>query len=60
MNATAVTQANYTHHLGDDRDPAHYRLESLRKSRHIERIVIAPPDLPENDVFLVAADVWGS
>ena len=41
MNAIAVIKANYTDLLDDDRDPSHYCLESLRKSRHIDRIVIA-------------------
>jgi spore coat polysaccharide biosynthesis protein SpsF (cytidylyltransferase family) len=59
VNAIAVIQANYTDLLGDDRDPSHYCLESLRKSRHIDRIVIAAPDLPENGALVVAAEAWG-
>jgi spore coat polysaccharide biosynthesis protein SpsF (cytidylyltransferase family) len=59
MRPIAVIQANYTDLLGDDRDPSHYCLEALRKSRYIERIVIAAPDLPENDVLLAAAEAWG-
>jgi len=59
LNAIAVIQANYTDLLGDDRDTSHYCLESLRKSRHIDRIVIAAPDLPENRALVAAAEAWG-
>lgn len=59
MRALAVIQANHTDLLGDDRDPSHYCVEPLRRSRHFEGIVIAAPDLPENDVLLAAAQSWG-
>ena len=59
MEAIAVIQANHTDLLGDDRDPAHYCIDALRKSRHIDRIVIAAPDLPENQALRAAADSWG-
>ena len=59
MEAIAIIQANHTDLLGDDRDPAHYCIEALRKSRHIERIVIAAPDLPENGALRKAAESWG-
>ena len=54
-----VIQANYTDLLGDDRDPSHYCIEALRKSRYIDRIVIAAPDLPENGALVDAAKSWG-
>ena len=54
-----VIQANYTDLLGDDRDPSHYCIESLRKCRNIDRIVIAAPDLPENGALVDAARAWG-
>ena len=54
-----MIQANYLDLLGDDLDPSHYVVESLRGSRLIDRIVIAAPDLPENQALLVAAETWG-
>ncbi len=58
MRPIAVIQANYTDLLGDDRNPSHYCIEPLRKSRHIDRIVIAAPDLPENRALVGAAETW--
>jgi SAM-dependent methyltransferase len=59
LRAIAVIQANYPDLLGDDRDPSHYCLGALRQSRHIDRIVIAAPDLPENQAMVTAAQSWG-
>jgi spore coat polysaccharide biosynthesis protein SpsF (cytidylyltransferase family) len=59
MEAIAVIQANHTDLLGDDRDPAHYCVDALRTSRRVERIVIAAPDLPDNQSLRGAAEGWG-
>jgi len=59
MDAIAVIQSNYTDLLDDDRDPTHYCIESLQKSRHIDKTVIAAPDLPENSALCTAAETWG-
>jgi hypothetical protein len=57
VNAVAVIQANYTDLLADDRDPAHYCLEPLRRSRRIDRTVIAAP-ICRKPCALAAAATW--
>lgn len=59
MDAIAVIQAHYPDLLDEDREPSHYCVGALRKSRHIDRIVIAAPDVPENQTLVAAAQQWG-
>lgn len=55
----AIVQANHTDLLPDDVDPTHYVIGPLRRSRRIERVVIAAPDMPPNRQFVRIADAWG-
>jgi spore coat polysaccharide biosynthesis protein SpsF (cytidylyltransferase family) len=55
----AVIQAHHTDLLPGDRDPAHYSIAPLQKSRCIDRIVIAVADLPDNRQFAEIARAWG-
>jgi len=59
MRYIAVIQANHTDLLPEDVDPGHYCIPALKRSKHIERIVIAAPDTPENRIFMDLAKFWG-
>jgi SAM-dependent methyltransferase len=55
----AVIQAHHTDLLPGDRDPAHYSIAPLQKTRGIDRIVIAAADVPQNRPFAQIAPAWG-
>ena len=59
MNALAVIQTNFTDLLPNDTDPSHYCITALKKSKTVERIVLAAPDTPSNTVFRGIAEQWG-
>jgi spore coat polysaccharide biosynthesis protein SpsF (cytidylyltransferase family) len=55
----AVIQANATDLLAGDADPRHYVIGPLRRSRRIDRIVIAAPETPQNCAFVDLGRAWG-
>jgi 2-polyprenyl-3-methyl-5-hydroxy-6-metoxy-1,4-benzoquinol methylase len=59
MRCLAVIQANHTDLLPGDMDPGHYCISALKKSKYVEKIVIAAPDTPENRIFTDLAKLWG-
>jgi spore coat polysaccharide biosynthesis protein SpsF (cytidylyltransferase family) len=59
IETLAIIQANATDLLPGDTDPSHYAIAPLRRSRTIERIVIAAPDTDENTAFEPLARTWG-
>jgi spore coat polysaccharide biosynthesis protein SpsF (cytidylyltransferase family) len=58
MKCIAVIQSNHTDLLPGDVSVDHYCISALKESRHIDRIVIAASDTPQNEVFRDLANLW--
>lgn len=59
LKTLAVIQANYTDLLPGDLDPAHYSVAALRRSRHIDGVMVAAADIPRNRCFHELGARWG-
>lgn len=60
LKTLAVIQANYTDLLPGETDPEHYTIGPLRRSRHIDGVMIAAADLPRNQSLVDLGRAWGT